>query len=179
MAGGVDFDSGKFKELILHLADQSGDDPGFAMTKLNKLLYFCDFEAFRRLGHSITGARYQKLDWGPAAREFVPLHEELLKDQWAYIERRRRGEYEQRVTVSAGADTSVFSEDELAIVADVIAELRTLGATGASELSHELSPGWNAADEFELIPYETARISTEQPGENVFAYFRTLHGLSV
>lgn len=177
MAGGTEFNRQKFKELILYLADQSGDDPGFAMTKLNKLLYFCDFEAFRKLGHSITGARYQKLEWGPAAREFVPLHEELLKDQWARIERRRRGEYEQRVTVSTGADPSVFSEDELAVIADVIAELRPFDATGASEASHEQSPGWNAADEFELIPYETARISTQRPPEKVFGFFRRLHGL--
>jgi uncharacterized phage-associated protein len=176
--GGREFDPRKFKELILYLSDQSGDDPGFAMTKLNKLLFFCDFEAFRRLGHSITGARYQKLEWGPAAREFMPLHDELLKDQWAHIERRQRGEHEQRVTVSTGADTDAFTEEELRVVNDVIAELRPFDATGASEYSHENSPGWNAADEFELIPYETARISTERPPEKVFRYFRKLHGLS-
>lgn len=178
MAGGTEFNPGKFKELILYLAEQSRDDPGFAATKLNKLLYFCDFEAYRRLGHSITGARYQKLEWGPAAREFLPLHEELLKDRWAHIERRRRGEHEQVVTVSEGADTGLFGEDELAVIADVIAELRPFDATGTSEISHRESPGWNAADEFEVIPYETARISTTRPPERVFAYFRNLHGLT-
>lgn len=178
MAGGKEFDRVKFKELILHLADQSGDDPGFASTKLNKLLYFCDFEAYRRLGHSITGARYQKLEWGPAAREFLPLHDELVKDQWATIERRQRGGYEQRVTVSTGADSSVFDADELEVIADVIAQLRPFDATSVSEESHLLSPGWHAANEFEEIPYSTARIGTERPPEKVFAYFRKLHGLT-
>jgi Antitoxin SocA-like, Panacea domain len=177
VAGGTEFNRTKFKELILHLADQSKDDPGFAMTKLNKLLFFCDFEAFRRLGRSITGAEYQKLEWGPAAKQFLPLHEELLKDHWAHIERRRRGDYEQKVTVSTGADTSVFDDDELAVVADVVARLRPFDATGSSELSHRESPGWNAAEFFEVIPYETARISTERPPESAFNYFRKLHGL--
>lgn len=178
MAGGREFDRRKFKELILYLADQSGDDPGFAMTKLNKLMYFCDFEAYRRLGRSITGAHYQKLEWGPAAREFLPLHEELLSDHFAHIERRQRADYEQVVTVSAGADKTVFSEDELAVISNVVAELRPFDATGSSEVSHKLSPGWNAADEFEVIPYETARISTERPPESVFRFFRKLHGLA-
>src|SRR6266498_3793255 len=136
MAGGVEFNRQKFKELILYLADQSREDPGFAQTKLNKLLYFCDFEAFRRLGRSITGATYQKLEWGPAAREFLPLHEELLRDQWARIEQRRRGRFWQRVTVSTGADRGVFPSDELAIIDDVIAELRPYDASGTSDYSH-------------------------------------------
>lgn len=178
MAGGTEFNRRKFKELILYLADQSGDDPGFASTKLNKLMYFCDFEAYRRRGRSITGARYQKLEWGPAAIEFLPLHDELLMDGWARVEQRQRGDYEQRVTVSSGANTSVFEAEELAIIADVLGELRPYDATGASELSHEKSPGWNAADEGEVISYGTARIGTERPPESVFRYFRKLHGLT-
>ena len=178
MAGGRDFSPQRFKELILYLADRSGDDPGFAATKLNKLMYFCDFEAYRRLGRSITGARYQKLEWGPAAREFIPLHDELVKEQRARIEQRARGPYLQSVTVSAGADSSVFDQDELAVIEEVITRLQPFDAAGVSEVSHRKSPGWSAADEFEVIPYETARISTDRPPEPAFDYFRKLHGLA-
>src|SRR5262245_13351124 len=130
VAGGVEFNRQKFKELILYLADQSREDPGFAQTKLNKLLFFCDFEAYRRRGRAITGATYQKLEWGPAAREFLPAHEELLRDQWARTERRRRGRFWQRVTISTGADTRVFSSDDLAIIDAVIDELQPYDAAG-------------------------------------------------
>lgn len=168
MAGGTEFNRQKFKELILYLADKSGDDEGFGMTKLNKLLYFCDFEAYRRLGRSITGAEYQKLRWGPAATDFLPSHEELLRDQWARIERRPRGDYEQRVTVSTGADITLFSEEELRVIEDVIAKLRPFDASGSSEYSHEQSAGWNLVDERETIPYRTVFISTEPiPDEDV------------
>src|SRR5262245_55681451 len=53
MAGRTEFSSKKFKELVLYLALQSRADKQFGMVKLNKLLYLCDFEAYRVLGHSI------------------------------------------------------------------------------------------------------------------------------
>lgn len=43
-------DDRKMKELILYLASRSEEDPRFSATKLNKLLFYCDFTAYRRLG---------------------------------------------------------------------------------------------------------------------------------
>lgn len=162
MAGGKDFNGQKFKELILYLAESSGKDPGFAATKLNKLLYFIDFEAYRRLGRSITGARYQKLPWGPAAVEFLPMQDELFRDELARIELRERGGYQQRVTIPlSSSDRSVFLSEEIAIIEDVVEELRQYDATGSSEYSHEHSAGWQVVEEGGLIPYRTALISTK------------------
>ena len=42
------------------------------MVKLNKLLYRADFEAFRLLGHPITGETYEKQEFGPVARSTHP-----------------------------------------------------------------------------------------------------------
>jgi hypothetical protein len=178
VAGGREFDGPKFKELILYLADQSGEDEGFGATKLNKLLYFADFEAYRRLGTSITGATYQKLPWGPAAWEFVPLHGELLKDQWAHVERRERGGYEQHVTKSTGADTSFFSPEELGVVNDVLDQLRPLDATGSSEYAHQKSAGWNIVPLGQVIPYGTSIICTDPIDDEVITYFQRLEGIS-
>jgi antitoxin SocA-like protein len=179
MAGGIEFDSQKFKQLILYLAEKSGGDPGFAATKLNKLMYFCDFEAFRLLGHSITGARYQKLPWGPAAVEFLPLQDELFGEELARLELRERGPFIQRVTVPLSpSDPDVFLPRELEIVNAVIEELQPYDAAGASEYSHEKSAGWKSTPEREEIPYESAIISTERPPEFVFEHFRRLHGVN-
>ena len=174
MAGGTDFNPQKFKELLLYLADRSGDDAGFGMTKLNKLLFFCDFKAFRSLGHSITGARYQKLPWGPAALEFLPLLEELVSEQRARVETHPRGDYEQRRTVSTGANTSVFTTEELALIDSILDELRQLDATSVSNLSHEQSAGWNLVEERDLIPYETALVSMRHPSAAMFAHAERL-----
>jgi hypothetical protein len=169
VSGGVDFNPRKFKELILYLAERSGDDPGFAATKLNKLMYFCDFEAYRQLGHSITGARYQKLEWGPAAIEFLPLQDDLLREQLARVEYRERGGHAQRVTVPlAPADESAFLPQEIEVIKSVIQRLRPFDASGSSEYSHRESVGWNAVAEHEVIPYSTAIFSMRPvPAEDV------------
>lgn len=162
MAGRTEFNRRKFKELILYLAEKSGDDPGFAATKLNKLMYFVDFEAYRRLGRSITGARYQKLPWGPAAVEFLPLQDELVRDELARLDLRERGGHTQRVTVPLSpSDPRVFLPEEIEIIEAVMEELRPYDATGSSDYSHERSAGWQVVDEGALIPYHTAIVSTE------------------
>src|ERR1039458_8064113 len=74
----MEFDPEKFTELVLYVADQSADDPGFGATKLNKILFFSDFLSYAQRGKSITGAVYQKLPYGPAPRPLVPIQEQLV-----------------------------------------------------------------------------------------------------
>src|SRR5665213_3249388 len=74
----LSFQREKMRELVLFVAQSEVDDPYFGRVKLAKLLYYIDNEAFLKLGKSITGARYQKLPEGPAAREFVPLRDEMM-----------------------------------------------------------------------------------------------------
>lgn len=157
MAGRASFNARKFKELVVHLAERSADDPEFGSTKLNKLLYFCDFEAYRQLGHSITGARYQKLEWGPAAKEFLPLQDEMLRDGMIGIEQQPRHLLTRRVTVPLiEPNLDVFGPEELALIDRMIAELRPLTGRAASDYSHEQSAGWQLAAEGEEISYATA-----------------------
>src|SRR5438874_13093894 len=77
-----DFQSRKFKELMLYFSKR-GIDEGLVIgsIKLNKLLFFTDFRAYAELGQPVTGARYQKLPLGPAAREFVPMRNQMLADR--------------------------------------------------------------------------------------------------
>ena len=94
MAGRAEFNSGKFKELVLYLSQASGEDEGFGMVKLNKLLYRSDFEAFRLLGSSITGATYERQDYGPVARELLIALDELAKRGyigWQHVAKDRIG----------------------------------------------------------------------------------------
>ncbi len=61
-----EFDAAKFRELFLYIAESCAEDPRFGAVKLNKILYYADFEAYRRLGEPITGDTYRKLSEGPA-----------------------------------------------------------------------------------------------------------------
>ena len=78
-------DDAKMKELILYLAAKSEKDPRFSSTKLNKLLFYCDFAAFRQLGKPITGHSYQKLQFGPAPKAMLPVLDKM-KDEKACVE---------------------------------------------------------------------------------------------
>lgn len=171
------FEREKFVELVLYFSKR-GIDEGLVIgsTKLNKLLFFSDFRAFAKLGEPLTGARYQRLEWGPAPRALLPVREELLGD--GEVQFRDSEDWNQVLEPLRDPDMSLFSDDERFIIDEVFDELRPFNATAASDYSHTKSPGWNAADDYEDIPYETARISTERPPEFVFEFFRHLHGVT-
>jgi hypothetical protein len=171
------FQREKFIELILYFSKR-GRDEGLVIgsTKLNKLLFFSDFRAYAKLGMPITGARYQKLEWGPAPRALLPVRNELIESN--EVRFRDDEDWNQVLEPQREPDMSLFSDDERFIIDEVFEELKPLNATAASDYSHLNSPGWNAADELEDIPYETARIGTQRPPEYVFEFFRKLHGIA-
>jgi len=153
------YDEEKFKELILYLAEKSADDPSFGDTKLNKLLFFSDFLSYAIHGAPITGAVYQKLEFGPAPRRLLPARDELVHEGNASIVTRGRA-YQRRVTISRRpANTHLFSTNELDLVDEVIDLLRNHDATDVSELSHRLSSGWQLANLREDIPYDSIFLS--------------------
>jgi hypothetical protein len=165
----------RFKELVLYIVALSADDDAFGAVKLNKLLFYCDFTAYRELGHALTGAHYQKLPWGPAAIEFLPLQDELLRDGLARVETRDRGGHEQRVTVALQPpELRVFTPDELALVERVVGEMRSQDARSISDLSHAQSAGWQLVDEGQVIPYDTAFISTRRPSPAILEHANAL-----
>ncbi len=50
----------KLRELVLYLATLSEGDATFGKVKLNKLLFYADFNAYLKFGKPITGHEYQK-----------------------------------------------------------------------------------------------------------------------
>jgi len=150
------FDSDKFKELILYLSERSETDPRYGQVKLNKLLYYIDFLAYRDLGKPITGARYQRLQWGPAAVAMKPIQEEMAAEGDLLVRSSPFGGFEQKKPIAVRhADMSRFSGSEVAFAESIILALWNLGAGQVSDLSHE-DVGWKLARDGEDIPYETA-----------------------
>jgi hypothetical protein len=162
MAGRADFNPGKFLELVLLLTYRSEDDPRMSRVKLNKLVYRCDFESFRLLGRSMTGATYVVGQYGPMAAE-LPWAEERLGER-GYLSWRHEeaGPYTQKIPVAKEEpDDRQFSAEEHQIIADALTELRPHGGKGASDWSHEESAGWRVREEDEVIPYASGLIDTE------------------
>ncbi len=177
MTGGTEFNQQKFEELIVYLARRLGPEAALGRVKLAKLLMHSDFTAFRRLGRGITGATYEKWEFGHFPREFVMVEKDLLaaktisEEDIDYYGKRLR-----HITAGRDPDLSNFSEDEIAIIEGAVRIYGHESAKYLSELAHR-EPGWDLAEDREEIPYETSLIGAERPPESVFEEFRQLHGL--
>ena len=116
----------------------------------------------RRTGQPITGAIYQKLDHGPAAKRLRPVRDRLIANGEATLDTVEFLGYEQhRLVPSRSADLSVFSPDELATIDKVLADLEGLNARQVSDLSHD-EAGWRLVDFGADIPYEAALVGARQ-----------------
>lgn len=145
----------KFKELILYVAQASEGDSTFGATKLNKILFFCDFLSYRAYGESITGQRYFKLPFGPAPRALVPVVNELVEEEACIrVPRSRFGLPQETIFAKREANLDVFRPRDIALVDFVLGQLRNNNAAEVSNLSHEFI-GWQLARDHEDIPYET------------------------
>lgn len=148
-------DDARMKELILYLATKSERDPRFSSTKLNKLLFYCDFAAYRRFGQSITGHHYQKLPFGPAPKAMLPILEQMKGDRdCVEVERDHFGHTQRRVMALRPPKVSLFSADEIYLADRIVDDLWESNATEVSDLSHDFI-GWKSASLNEIIPYET------------------------
>jgi hypothetical protein len=143
----------------MHLAERSANDDGFGVVKLNKLLYRSDFEAFRLIGHSITGATYERQDYGPVARELPRALDALAARGYIQWHHPAKGPYVRDVPgILEAPDLSLFAKEELEIVDRSLDELSEHGGKSVSEWSHEESAGWRLNDNGAEITYESGLI---------------------
>ena len=160
----------KLRELILFIVDHCADEQ-VGDVRLNKVLFFSDAFALQQLGKPITGARYQKLPLGPAARALLPLRDEMIGDKDVEVETIGK----RRVTRALRKpNMALFSDDEIKLVEHVIELFRAYSANGLSDESHVLSPGWNLVELKEDIPLESQLISTTPPGPEILERGREL-----
>ena len=153
------FDESKFRELILYVASESQSDPRFGMVKLNKILYYSDFEAYRRLGEPITGATYRKMVEGPAPLQMIAQRRIMLDSgevSMGYQHYFTGGL--PRIVPQRPAMRELFASEELEVVDQVIAGMWHMTEREAAEFSQR-ELGWLAAQAGEEIPYPTAWLS--------------------
>jgi len=169
---------GRFKAVVLYVAEQLRDDPTFGSTKLNKILYFSDTDAYRELGEPITGAVYQRNRYGPTAVEYPPMIDEMQGQELISVKREKIIDHEQdKIT-----PTDKFRLDlglgprQKALLDARIEEFRGYTNLEASDRSHEQSAGWLVFDPGETIPYRTSLVSPEPEDvpDSVISYFDQL-----
>lgn len=156
------YDEQKLKELVLYVGAKCALDPHYGVLKLNKILFYSDFRAYRALGSPITGADYKKYPHGPAPRGMKTIRERLIaagdaieyKNPLPYLTEDDEPMSEKRLLPKTKPNMAPFSSDQLAIVDSVIEWLRPMTGTRVSHMSHK-HPGWALAGMDEIIPYQT------------------------
>lgn len=147
-------------ELVLYVGAKCALDEHYGVLKLNKILFYSDFRAYRTLGTPITGVEYRKYPHGPAPAIMGPLRERLHKsgDAFEYINplpglgADGEGMSEKRLLPRRAPDMSVFTSAQIALVDQVIEWLRPMTGGDVSRMSHH-HPGWRLAEMEDEIPY--------------------------
>lgn len=161
----IEYDADKLRELVLHISRQSEGDPCFGAVKLNKILFYADFLAYRRFGQPITGAEYQKLEHGPAPRQLKPLHERMKREGTIAVRKAEFGGYTQHRTLALREPIlGKFTSEEIALVDSVIKQFWGQNASDVSDYSHRFI-GWQLANVGETIPYSLALLTRRDPTE--------------
>ena len=158
-----EFDAEKLKELIVYVVDRCQEDPSFGAVKLNKILYYADFDAYRLLGQPITGATYRKLQAGPAPKQLLSARDELIQEGRLWLDSRQYfNRIQKRLLLVEGEspNSELFAPEERQVIDSVIEFLWPMSAREASDYSHR-EPGWMLAGEREEIPYESAFLSAD------------------
>jgi hypothetical protein len=157
-----EFKRQKFIELLLYFSQRGITERlVIGSTRLNKLLFFSDMRAYVELGTPITGARYQRLEFGPAARAMLPVRDELVDQAQAEFEDRGPDDLADVIVPLRVPNLDLFTEAELRIANEVFEELRPFNAREVSDYAHLKSAGWNVMEDHQDIPYEFAFVSTE------------------
>jgi hypothetical protein len=153
----------KFRELLLFIAERSEKDPHFGAIKVNKLLFYCDFLAYLKLGKPITGHEYFALKQGPAPKYGTRIRQEMIAAGEIATQRKETVAGTQIRTVALRqSNPKVFSSEEVALITQVLQEYRTSTGSELSERSHKFA-GWSLAKEKESIPYAVALVGNRFP----------------
>lgn len=131
----------RFRALAHYLASSSQEGPAVGGKKLADLLFHCDFLAYEQLGDSITGATYAKRPDGP--------YPACLDKEPGLLD-------------EAGADTSVFTGPELAVIEQALQMLRDQDAS-SKDTPSRIESLCQYVDEGESISYNLVFVSTEPP----------------
>lgn len=127
---------------------------GITPTKLNKLMFYCDFHHYRKTGRSISGLPYRAIQYGP-----VPEHYDTIYDNVVGLEKRIEIHHERECSefhVVAPEFADILSDNEILTMNEVMERYDNLTTSEIIEQSHQ-EVGWiKHQEDRSFIPYDEA-----------------------
>ncbi|MFA5745851.1 MAG: Panacea domain-containing protein [Candidatus Pacearchaeota archaeon] len=146
----INYNSEKLSEMVHYIIFNCSSNPNFGKTVLYKLLYFSDFNHYKKNNKSITNEDYRKIEFGPA-----PVHIAIIINK---LEKENKIETKQlsqntKYKILDIPKLSKLSKEEISTIDKVIKKLGNLSATQISNLSHKDNPYIVSKDK-EIIDYD-------------------------
>lgn len=152
-SGYTTFSLKKFLNAALFFTNQV---PQLTKTKLNKLMFYMDFKYFQTHTVSITGVPYARINYGPVPDQYSLLYGLMAAQQLVSIEEAGVDQYSwDYFNAQKPADETVFNQDELAVLHQVVARFKDETARNISEISHQ-EDAWKDTASSAQISYEHA-----------------------
>lgn len=127
----------KLTEMIVFFAEKVS----CYKTKMNKLLFYADFVMFKQFAQSMSGTRYQAIDYGPVPNNFESIFEHLERQSIIEIFRKELHTGGQTQFLKSREDRpfnkSLFSESELRILDMVSERFKETKPYEIVEISHQ------------------------------------------
>lgn len=149
----ADMNKEKYRNAILFFARNT---PNLGKVKLNKLLYFLDFDHFEKYGKAITEDTYENNELGP-----VPVHAEAIVEE---MESERLVEVvvepiidyvRYKLIPLVNYNPNIFKPSEIEMLCEVASKWQHHTAREIIIASHGEAP-WIATRKGEIIPYALA-----------------------
>lgn len=142
----------KLKNILLYFIEKSG---GVFFTKMNKLLFYADFVAYRQTGKGITGLAYKAIQHGPVPVRWdriYSFYDEINQEIVQFSD----GRAGTKLVSKLSPDMTEFDEDELKVLEFVCERFKSETPTQISETSHQEEAWKQNIDSDQLINYEMA-----------------------
>lgn len=154
------------------IARTDGHDLG--RTKLNKILWFADCAAWRRVGRTITGlAEYVKLQYGPVPQRMDQALTHLRNEGFIRSDSQYVGPYVRHgyQSVRTPRWDNQLGQDDKQILDEIIEAVRPMTAFDVSELSHDAL--WHATPYGQKISISAAAVQFTAPDERIREWARS------
>ena len=141
----------RLKNIMLSILNQCN---GMWCTKMNKLLFYIDFYAYRERGYAMTGLTYKAIDFGP-----VPERWDRVYSEFSEISQdiQQCGDYEGSILHAHSPITDgVLSDDEIQIITTVCKTFGNKSSREVSQISHNENAWLNHHDAHERISFNEA-----------------------
>jgi putative zinc finger/helix-turn-helix YgiT family protein len=164
-SGFKEYDLEKLKNMIVYLVNRLGS---VLETKLNKLLWYCDFLHFKETSISITGSQYVHLPYGPVPDNYERIigimQPELLNMDEIPFNTKEGIVLGKQFTTLVEPDKSLFTEKEIQVMDFIADTFHEDTSTSIMNKSHQ-EAAYLKCEDGDIISYEYAKeLSLSLPG---------------